>query len=78
MFNVHRKLFDNAGFDQMGSMLGQVTYKDASISTMHLRGLHQHRWGKHEFHESVTLFVVMPLGEIYYLGVGSTKHSFPQ
>nr|XP_034193199.1 uncharacterized protein LOC117610209 isoform X3 [Osmia lignaria]XP_034193200.1 uncharacterized protein LOC117610209 isoform X3 [Osmia lignaria] len=72
------KLFDNAGFDQTGSMLGQITYKDASVSTMYLRGLHQHRWGKHEFHESVTLFVVMPLGDIYYLGVGSTKHSFPQ
>ncbi|XP_012151249.2 rifampicin phosphotransferase isoform X1 [Megachile rotundata] len=72
------KLFANRGFDQMGSMIGQVTYKGASVSTMYLRGLHQHRWGKDEFHESATLFVVMPLGDIYYLGVGTTKQSFPR
>ncbi|XP_076168383.1 rifampicin phosphotransferase-like isoform X2 [Ptiloglossa arizonensis] len=75
------KLLEYTGFDQFGSMLGQVTYSNGLISTLYLRGLHQHRWGKHEslgFHESITLFGVMPLGAIYYLSVCSTKHSFPQ
>ncbi|XP_043262878.1 uncharacterized protein LOC122403425 isoform X1 [Colletes gigas] len=75
------KLLEYSGFDQFGSMLGQVIYSNGIVSTLYLRGLHQHRWGKHEsqeFHESVTLFGVMPHGAIYYLSAGSTKHSFPQ
>ena len=75
------KLLDYTGVDHFGSMLGQVTYKDGSVCTLYLRGLHQHRWGKHEsheFHKSVTLFGVMSSGAIYYLNGSSTKHSFPQ
>ncbi|KAF3424053.1 hypothetical protein E2986_02164 [Frieseomelitta varia] len=75
------KLLEYKGFDQWGSMLGQVTYKDGSISSLYLRGLHQHRWGKHEsyeFYESVTLFGIMLHGAMYYLNMSSTKHSFPQ
>ncbi|XP_076242647.1 rifampicin phosphotransferase-like isoform X2 [Calliopsis andreniformis] len=75
------KLLEYVGFDQFGSMLGQITYKNGLVSTLYLRGLHQHRWGKHEsheFHESVTLYGIMPCGAIYYLNTSSTKHSFPQ
>ncbi|KAK1124993.1 hypothetical protein K0M31_006330 [Melipona bicolor] len=79
---IHKiKLLEYKGFDQWGSMLGQVTYKDGSISSLYLRGLHQHRWGKHEsyeFYESVTLFGIMLHGAMYYLNMSSTKHSFPQ
>ena len=62
-------------------MLGQVIYKDGSVSSLYLRGLRQHRWGKrepYEFYESVTLFGVMLHGAMYYLNMSSTKHSFPQ
>ncbi|KOC62505.1 Cleft lip and palate transmembrane protein 1-like protein [Habropoda laboriosa] len=75
------KLLDYTGFDQWGSMIGQITYKDGSVSALYLRGLHQHRWGKHEsheFHESVTLFGIMSYGAMYYLNMSSTKNSFPQ
>ncbi|XP_053982218.1 putative phosphoenolpyruvate synthase isoform X1 [Hylaeus volcanicus] len=74
-------LLEYIGFDQFGSLLGQVTYEDGFVSDLYLRGLHQHRWGKnesHEFHESITLFGVMPYGAMYYLSVDNTKHSFPQ
>ncbi|OAD52987.1 putative phosphoenolpyruvate synthase [Eufriesea mexicana] len=75
------KLLKYTGFDQWGSMLGQVIYKNGHVSTMYLRGLHQHRWGKHEsheFYESVTLFGVMLYGAMFHLNMSNTKHSFPQ
>ncbi|CAK9798813.1 Probable phosphoenolpyruvate synthase [Anthophora quadrimaculata] len=75
------KLLDYTGSDQWGSMIGQITYKDESVSTLYLRGLYQHRWGKyesHEFHESVTLFGVMSYGALCHLNMSRTKHSFPQ
>ncbi|XP_043593465.1 putative phosphoenolpyruvate synthase [Bombus pyrosoma] len=75
------KLLEYTGFDQWGSMLGQITYKDGSVSSLYLRGLHQYRWGKHEsyeFYESVTLFGVMLYGAMYYLNMSSTRCSFPQ
>ncbi|XP_017878509.1 uncharacterized protein LOC108624053 isoform X2 [Ceratina calcarata] len=75
------KLLEHTGYDLFGSMLGQVTYKNGSISTLYLRGLHQHRWGKHEsneFHESVVLFGVSSYGATFYLDMSSTKHSFSQ
>lgn len=79
--HIYRKLLKYTGFDQWGSMLGQVTYKNGYVSTMYLRGLHQHRYGKHEsheFYESVTLFGVMLHGAMFHLNMSNTKHSFPQ
>ncbi|XP_076758037.1 rifampicin phosphotransferase-like [Xylocopa sonorina] len=75
------ELLEYTGFDQWGSMIGQITYKDESVTAMYLRGLHQHRFGKHEsyaFHESANLLGVMSYGAMYYLSMSSTRHSFPQ
>ncbi|CAL7941056.1 unnamed protein product [Xylocopa violacea] len=75
------KLLEYTGFDQWGSMIGQITYKDESVTAMYLRGLHQHRFGKHEsyaFGESVNLLGVMSYGAMYYLSMSSTRYSFPQ
>ncbi|KZC06953.1 putative phosphoenolpyruvate synthase [Dufourea novaeangliae] len=75
------KQLDHTGADYFGSLLGQIKYNDGAISTVYLRGLHQHRWGQHEsqeFNESVTLFGVMLHGALYYLNTSSTKHSFPE
>ncbi|XP_076222642.1 rifampicin phosphotransferase-like isoform X2 [Nomia melanderi] len=75
------KQLDYTGTDYFGSLLGQVRYNDGLTSTLYLRGLHQHRWGKHEsyeFKESVTLFGVMLYGSLCYLNASSTKQNFPR
>nr|XP_033335148.1 putative phosphoenolpyruvate synthase [Megalopta genalis] len=71
---------DYTGTDYIGSLLGEVRYNDGDISALYLRGLYQHRWGKHEsceFKESVTLFGATKFGALFYLNTSSTKHSFP-
>ncbi|XP_078047506.1 rifampicin phosphotransferase-like isoform X2 [Augochlora pura] len=71
---------DYTGTDYIGSLLGEVRFNDGVTSTLYLRGLHQHRWGKHEsyeFKESVTLFGATKFGALFYLNTSSTKHSFP-
>ncbi|EFN62458.1 Probable phosphoenolpyruvate synthase [Camponotus floridanus] len=73
------KLIDYTGFDQWGSIIGQITFKDSSINELYLRGLCQRRWGKHEshqFHQIITFFGVTKHGAMYYLGVNDTKYSF--
>lgn len=76
------KLMDYNGFDQWGSIIGQITMmRDSSTSALYLRGLCQRRWGKHEFHEfrrTVTFLGVTTHGAMYYLGVSKTKNSFSQ
>ncbi|XP_029168725.1 uncharacterized protein LOC114938804 isoform X2 [Nylanderia fulva] len=73
------KLIDYTGFDQWGSTIGQITFKDSNTVTLYLRGLCQRRWGKHEssqFHRIVTFFGVTRHGAMYYIGVSDTKYSF--
>lgn len=75
------KSIDHRGFDQWGSMIGQVKFKDSTESTLYLRGFRQRRWGEHEsyqFHQTVTFLGVIPTGAMYYLGLSKTKNSFSQ
>ncbi|EFN79325.1 Probable phosphoenolpyruvate synthase [Harpegnathos saltator] len=73
------KLLDYTGFDQWGSAIGQVTFKDSTASALYLRGFCQRRWGKHEFdqfHRTVTFLGVAASGAMYCLGVSRSKNSF--
>lgn len=73
------KELEHTGFDQWGSIIGQITFKDSTTNALYLRGLCQRRWGKHEsyqFYRTVTFFGVTATGAMYYLGVNRTKRSF--
>ncbi|XP_014470247.1 PREDICTED: putative phosphoenolpyruvate synthase isoform X3 [Dinoponera quadriceps] len=73
------KLLDYTGFDQWGSAIGQITFKDSTTSALYLRGFCQRRWGKHEFDQfrrTVTFLGVAASGAMYHLGVSRTKNSF--
>jgi len=77
----YSKLMDYSGFDQWGSIIGQIMFKDEDPNALYLRGLCQRRWGKHEFHEfyqTVTFLGVTTYGAMYCIGVSKTRNSFSQ
>ncbi|EZA62576.1 Putative phosphoenolpyruvate synthase [Ooceraea biroi] len=65
------KLINYNGFDQWGSIMGQITFKDSNSNALYLRGLCQRRWGKHEFsqfHRTVSFLGVTTYGAIMQYG----------
>ncbi|XP_046747290.1 uncharacterized phosphotransferase YvkC-like isoform X2 [Diprion similis] len=70
------KLNKTGGFDQWGTLVGQLIFQDSSSTELYLRGLRQRRWGVHkpvQLHRTVNIVGVMYDGTMYCLGADSSK-----
>ncbi|XP_046625841.1 uncharacterized protein LOC124307780 isoform X2 [Neodiprion virginianus] len=70
------KLNKTGGFDQWGTLAGQLIFEDSSSTELYLRGLRQRRWGVHkpaQLHRTVDIVGVMYDGTMYCLGADSSK-----
>lgn len=67
---------NTGGFDQWGSLAGQLIFEDSSSTDLYLRGLRQRRWGTHKaahLHRTVDIVGVTHDGAMYCLGAKSFK-----
>ncbi|XP_066587507.1 rifampicin phosphotransferase-like isoform X2 [Prorops nasuta] len=73
------KLIDSTGYDQWGSLIGEMIFEDLTKTQLYLRGIRLRRWGKHEFlefHQTATFVGTTLQGNMIYIAASCPKHGF--
>lgn len=81
MFTFRSKLDHTGGYDQWGSLTGQITFENSSINDLYLRGLRQRRWGKLKsahLYRTVNIVGTTYDGAMYCLGANSSEEGLTQ